>query len=158
MILNESHISLIFLSSFDKVACNPSTPIFLEGQTAFDMQFFRWWHYCKYMVVVSANYNLWLKTESDWACRSNDMSYVLLLLLQNGMSMRFFTCASSPVESEPGCLFLIIHANREMKQAEKILNPGLREIPQIYFPTAQFAESSWVSRLLEVQMIVCIIF
>lgn len=45
-----------------------------------------------------------------------------------------------------------------MKQAEKILNPGLREIPHIYFPTAQFAESSWVCRLLEVQMIVCIIF
>lgn len=45
----------------------------------------------------------------------------------------FFTCASSPMQPEPGCL---------------------REIPQICFPTAQFAESSWVCRLLEVQMIV----
>ena len=40
MILSESHIPMIFLSGFDKVACNPSTPIVLEGQTAFAMQFF----------------------------------------------------------------------------------------------------------------------
>ena len=40
MILSESHISMIFLSGFDKVACNLSTPIVLEGQTAFAMQFF----------------------------------------------------------------------------------------------------------------------
>lgn len=82
MILSESHISMIFLSGFDKVAFNPSTPIVLEGQTAFAMQFFDDGIIANIYMVISANYNL--------TCRSNDVSYVILLLLQNGMSMCFF--------------------------------------------------------------------